>query len=238
MSAYERKILSGDELTDALERDRRAGRRIVFTNGCFDLMHAGHLHLLGFARAQGDRVVVGLNGDRSVRALKGAGRPINQAGDRARMLAALDLVDYVVVFDETRAERVIRNVRPDILVKGEDYRGQVVDGQRFVESYGGQVVLAPLLEGHSTTSTVAQMRGTGTGASGTHDAPKSETKVNLYAFLTLDHRPGFRIPRSGKECATTIASVLSSTAARDQVGRRKRRFKYPARRSSSGSCVR
>ncbi len=157
--SYERKILSGDELTNTLERDRREGRRIVFTNGCFDLLHAGHLHLLGFARAQGDRVVVGLNSDRSVRALKGAGRPINQVGDRARMLAALDLVDYVVIFDETKAERAIRSVRPDILVKGEDYRGQIVDGQRFIESYGGQVALAPMLEGHSTTATVAQLRG-------------------------------------------------------------------------------
>lgn len=158
-NAYESKILSDDELTLALERDRRAGHRIVFTNGCFDLMHAGHLQILGFARAQGDRVVVGLNSDRSVRALKGADRPINHVGDRARMLAALELVDYVVVFDETKAERIIRSVQPDILVKGEDYRGQVVDGQRFVESRGGQVVLAPLLEGHSTTSTVARLRG-------------------------------------------------------------------------------
>jgi D-beta-D-heptose 7-phosphate kinase/D-beta-D-heptose 1-phosphate adenosyltransferase len=172
-TSYERKILSGDELTLALERDRAAGRRIVFTNGCFDLMHAGHLHLLGFARAQGDRVVVGLNSDRSVRALKGAGRPISHAGDRARMLAALDLVDYVVVFEETRAERVIRTVRPDILVKGEDYRGQIVDGQRFVESYGGQVALAPLLEGHSTTSTVARLRGDEAGVPDLRARPKS-----------------------------------------------------------------
>jgi D-beta-D-heptose 7-phosphate kinase/D-beta-D-heptose 1-phosphate adenosyltransferase len=157
-NGYERKILSSDELRIALDRDRRAGRRIVFTNGCFDLMHAGHLHLLGFAHAQGDVLVVGLNSDRSVRAIKGPDRPINHAGDRARMLAALELVDYVLVFDENRAERVIRTVRPDVLVKGEDYRGQVVDGQKFVESYGGQVVLAPLLEGHSTTATVARLR--------------------------------------------------------------------------------
>jgi D-beta-D-heptose 7-phosphate kinase / D-beta-D-heptose 1-phosphate adenosyltransferase len=170
--SYERKILSDDELTIALDRDRRDGRRIVFTNGCFDLMHAGHLHLLGFARAQGDRVVVGLNSDRSVRALKGAGRPINQANNRARMLAALDLVDYVVVFDETKADRVIRSVRPDILVKGEDYRGQVVDGQRFVEAYGGRVALAPLLEGHSTTATVAQLRGADAAAA----TPRSRRK--------------------------------------------------------------
>jgi D-beta-D-heptose 7-phosphate kinase/D-beta-D-heptose 1-phosphate adenosyltransferase len=122
-------------------------------------MHAGHLQMLGFARAQGDRVVVGLNSDRSVRALKGAGRPINHVGDRARMLAALEFVDYVVVFDESRAERVIRKVRPDILVKGEDYRGQIVDGQRFIEANGGRVVLAPLLEGHSTTTMVARLSG-------------------------------------------------------------------------------
>ncbi len=179
--SYERKILSGDELTVALDRDRRDGHRIVFTNGCFDLIHAGHLHLLGFARAQGDRVVVGLNSDRSVRALKGAGRPINQTGDRARMLAALELVDYVVVFDETRAERIIRTVRPDILVKGEDYRGQIIDGQRFVESYGGQVTLAPLFEGHSTTATIAQLRDADDGAI----ASRSKRK-NRGASITRD----------------------------------------------------
>jgi D-beta-D-heptose 7-phosphate kinase/D-beta-D-heptose 1-phosphate adenosyltransferase len=122
-------------------------------------MHAGHLQMLGFARAQGDRVVVGLNSDRSVRALKGAGRPINHVGDRARMLAALEFVDYVVVFDESRAERIVRRVRPDVLVKGEDYRGQIVDGQQFVEAYGGRVALAPLLEGHSTTAMVAGLSG-------------------------------------------------------------------------------
>jgi len=160
-NGYERKILSSDELTIALDRDRRAGRRIVFTNGCFDLLHAGHLQLLGFAHAQGDLLVVGLNSDRSVRAIKGADRPINHAGDRARMLAALELVDYVLVFDENRAERVVHTVRPDVLVKGEDYRGQVVDGQKFIESYGGTVALAPLLEGHSTTATVARLRDIG-----------------------------------------------------------------------------
>jgi D-beta-D-heptose 7-phosphate kinase/D-beta-D-heptose 1-phosphate adenosyltransferase len=174
--AYERKIVSDEELALALERDRRSGRKIVFTNGCFDLMHAGHLQMLGFARAQGDRVVVGLNSDRSVRALKGAGRPINHVGDRARMLAALEFVDYVVVFDDSRAERVIRRVRPDILVKGEDYRGRIVDGQRFVEAYGGQVVLAPLLEGHSTTTTVARLSGAhDTALSNPHSRRKNKS---------------------------------------------------------------
>ena len=120
-NAYERKIVSAREISGVLERARRAGRRIVFTNGCFDLLHAGHLQLIGFARRQGDVLVVGVNSDRSVRQLKGPGRPINGAVDRARMLAALELVDHVVVFDESRAEKIIRTVRPDVLIKGEDY---------------------------------------------------------------------------------------------------------------------
>ncbi len=159
-NGFERKIVSGDELTAALARERRAGRKIAFTNGCFDLLHAGHLQILSFARAQGDLLVVGLNSDRGVRALKGASRPIQSAADRARLLAALEMVDYVVVFDETRAERVIRAARPDVLVKGEDYAGRKIDGQDFVEDSGGRVVLAPLLKGHSTTATLARLRPT------------------------------------------------------------------------------
>jgi D-beta-D-heptose 7-phosphate kinase/D-beta-D-heptose 1-phosphate adenosyltransferase len=157
-----------------LGRARREGRRIVFTNGCFDMLHAGHLQLMGFARRQGDLLVVGLNSDRSVRELKGAGRPINGAVDRARMLAALELVDHVVVFDDVRAEKIIRTVRPDVLIKGEDYAGQVVDGQRFVESYGGRVTLAPLLAGHSTTAKIAQVRGDGSAAAS--DPPARDQK--------------------------------------------------------------
>jgi D-beta-D-heptose 7-phosphate kinase / D-beta-D-heptose 1-phosphate adenosyltransferase len=160
-NAYERKIVSYSEISVVLERARREGRRIVFTNGCFDLLHAGHLQLIGFARRQGDVLVVGVNSDRSVRQLKGPGRPINGAVDRARMLAALELVDHVVVFDDSRAEKIIRTVRPDVLIKGEDYAGQQVDGQAFVEARGGRVALAPLLEGHSTTSTIARMQGDG-----------------------------------------------------------------------------
>lgn len=155
----EHKIVTPDELQAALGRARRASRRIAFTNGCFDLLHAGHVALLGFARAQGDLLVVGLNSDRSVRRLKGAGRPVYPAAERARMLAALEAVDYVVIFDDPRAERIIEAVRPDILVKGEDWRGQQVDGAEFVKAYGGEVVLAPLLEGHSTSATIARLRG-------------------------------------------------------------------------------
>jgi D-beta-D-heptose 7-phosphate kinase/D-beta-D-heptose 1-phosphate adenosyltransferase len=155
---YERKLVSDAELRAILDRERRAGRQIVFTNGCFDVLHAGHIQLLSFARSQGDLLVVGLNSDRSVRALKGAGRPVYPAAERARILAALEAVSYVVVFDETRAERVMRKVRPDILIKGEDWRGKGVDGQDFVESYGGRVVLAPLLAGRSTSATIDRIR--------------------------------------------------------------------------------
>lgn len=155
---YERKILSDTELENALDRERHAGRRIVFTNGCFDVLHAGHLQMLSFARAQGDLLVVGLNSDRSIRAIKGPDRPIYISADRARMLAALEMVDYVVVFDEARAERIIRKVRPDVLVKGEDWRGKTVDGQAYLEAHGGRVVLAPLLTGHSTTGLIARIR--------------------------------------------------------------------------------
>jgi D-beta-D-heptose 7-phosphate kinase/D-beta-D-heptose 1-phosphate adenosyltransferase len=156
-ASYERKIHSAEELKAALERERRAGRRIAFTNGCFDLIHAGHIQALAFARAQADLLVVGLNSDRSVRQLKGAARPIYPVAERARILAALEAVDYVVVFDETRAEKIIRAVKPDVLIKGEDWRGKTVDGQAFVESRGGKVALAPLLGGRSTSGTIDRM---------------------------------------------------------------------------------
>jgi len=158
-NGYERKIVSVEELEAALERERRAGHRIAFTNGCFDLLHAGHIQILTFARAHADRLVVGLNSDRSVRAIKGKDRPIYPAADRARILAALEPVDYVVIFDETRAEKIIRRVKPDVLVKGEDWRGQTIDGQGFVESRGGRVVLAPLAGGRSTSATIQTMSG-------------------------------------------------------------------------------
>ncbi len=157
-STYERKILSTDELKAALTRERRAGRRIAFTNGCFDLLHAGHISILSYAREQADLLVVGLNSDRSVRALKGDARPIYPVAERARILAALEAVDYVVVFDDARAEKIIRLVKPDVLIKGEDWRGKTVDGQAFVEARGGQVALAPLLDGRSTTAVIDRMR--------------------------------------------------------------------------------
>ncbi len=154
------KILGLAELLVELNRRRREGLRICFTNGCFDLLHAGHIESLEIARAQGDLLVVGLNSDASVRQIKGEGRPVYPAADRARILAALETVDYVVEFDDPRAENIIRAVRPDVLVKGQDWEGKVVDGSEFVSSYGGKVVLARLLEGRATTRTIERLRET------------------------------------------------------------------------------
>lgn len=127
---------------------RKAGRRAVFTNGCFDLLHAGHVYSLEKARSLGDFLFLGLNSDASVRRLKGPARPINKAGDRATVLAALAAVDAVVVFAEDTPLKLIKALKPDILVKGADYRNSTVVGAEFA----GRVALLPLLKGRSTTS--------------------------------------------------------------------------------------
>ena len=150
------KVLSGDEIAEALEVHRARGERIVFTNGCFDLVHQGHVTYLNFCRGQGDVVVVGLNSDASVRRLKGSTRPVNEGEARARVLAALSDVDYVTVFEEDTPQKLIRKVRPDVLVKGEDWSGKKVAGADFVESTGGRVVFAPLVQGKSTTNLIAK----------------------------------------------------------------------------------
>ena len=131
---------------------RTSGERIVFTNGCFDLLHPGHIHLLHESRALGERLVVGLNTDASVRRLKGPTRPIVSEEDRAAVLSALTCVDLVVPFREDTPLSLIKALRPDILVKGGDYRPETVVGREIVESYGGHVRLIPLLEGYSTTT--------------------------------------------------------------------------------------
>jgi D-beta-D-heptose 7-phosphate kinase/D-beta-D-heptose 1-phosphate adenosyltransferase len=148
------KVVSIDELDEALERHRKKGERIVFTNGCFDLLHQGHVTYLNFCRGQGDLVVVGLNNDDSVRRLKGPTRPLNSAQARARVLAALADVDFVTVFEDDTPEALIRRVRPDVLIKGEDWKGKGAVGAEFVESYGGRVVFAPLVRGVSTTALI------------------------------------------------------------------------------------
>jgi D-beta-D-heptose 7-phosphate kinase/D-beta-D-heptose 1-phosphate adenosyltransferase len=137
----------------------RGHRRIVFTNGCFDLLHPGHVRLLTESKRLGDVLVVGLNSDESVRRLKGSGRPVLSENDRAEVLGGLDAVDFVAVFAEDTPEELIHVIRPDVLVKGGDYTEATVVGAPFVRSYGGEVVLIPLVEGRSTSSMVARMKG-------------------------------------------------------------------------------
>jgi len=153
------KLRTLDELIAELAPRRAAGARVVFTNGCFDVLHAGHIQYFKFCRDQGDVVVVGLNSDGSVRAQgKGDDRPINSQLDRARMLSALEDVDYVVIFDEPTPESMIRRILPDVLVKGGDW-ARWVCGKEVVEAAGGRVVLAPMMEGYSTTQLLDRIRG-------------------------------------------------------------------------------
>ncbi|TAM87348.1 D-glycero-beta-D-manno-heptose 1-phosphate adenylyltransferase [bacterium] len=133
------------------EEQRAAGRRVVFTNGCFDVLHAGHVMYLTWARKHGDALIVGLNGDQSVRALKGTPRPINPYEDRAQVLAALRSVDGVVGFDELTPEQLIARLKPDAIVKSAQYREADLPEAKVVRAYGGEVLLAPHLGGRSTT---------------------------------------------------------------------------------------
>jgi D-beta-D-heptose 7-phosphate kinase/D-beta-D-heptose 1-phosphate adenosyltransferase len=145
------KQLELDPLIAEVNRRRQAGQKVVFTNGCFDLLHVGHVRLLREAAALGDFLVVGLNSDASVHQLKGPGRPINSEGDRAELLVALECVDAVIVFDAETPLDLIKAIRPDVLVKGGDYRPEEVVGRAQVEAAGGRLVLVPLVEGRSSS---------------------------------------------------------------------------------------
>jgi D-beta-D-heptose 7-phosphate kinase/D-beta-D-heptose 1-phosphate adenosyltransferase len=140
-----------------LEAWRAAGDHIVFTNGVFDLLHRGHVEYLEEARALGDRLVVGVNSDASVRRIKGPERPLVPGAERAEILAALACVDLAILFDEDTPERLIREVRPDVLVKGGDWTPDRIVGREFVESLGGRVVSVPLREGLSTTALIERI---------------------------------------------------------------------------------
>jgi D-beta-D-heptose 7-phosphate kinase/D-beta-D-heptose 1-phosphate adenosyltransferase len=137
-----------------LDRHRAMGKRIVFTNGCFDLIHLGHVKYFQFAKAQGDLLVVGVNTDSSIRRLKGAKRPVMNESDRVGVLEELQSIDYLVRFDDDTPLDLIHQVRPDVLVKGMDYAKQQVVGWDFVESYGGCVALAPIIDGRSTSALI------------------------------------------------------------------------------------
>ena len=142
------KILQPDDHGHYVPEDIRQGQTIVFTNGCFDILHPGHHHLLETGKKMGDLLVVGLNSDESVSRLKGPSRPVHKQNTRASNLSTLKSVDYVVIFTEDTPETLIRNIKPDILVKGGDYNLNEIVGYDYVRSYGGKVSTIPLLKGH------------------------------------------------------------------------------------------
>ena len=154
-----RKIVSREAAIEHVQRWHHKGWRVGFTNGCFDLLHPGHLHLLEEAREACDRLVVGLNSDPSVRRLKGAGRPVQPEAARAAVLASLASVDLVTVFEEDTPEALIAALHPDMLVKGANYTLDQVVGADLVRGWGGVVMLAELVPGHSTAATVERIRG-------------------------------------------------------------------------------
>ena len=152
------EILSLEQAILRFGREKRNGRRVVFTNGCFDLLHPGHIGSLEQARALGDALIVGLNSDASVRQLKGPGRPVLPERERAEILAALESVDAVVIFDESTPREVIARLLPDVLVKGGDWPGDQIVGREEVEAAGGRVVSIPLVPGYSTTEILRKIR--------------------------------------------------------------------------------
>ena len=150
----EYKIIAFSEIAEQVRKWRKAGRSLVFTNGCFDLLHAGHIRYLQTAAAFADIFILGLNSDSSVRKLKGLRRPIMSQGDRALLLSALEAIDCVVIFDEETPERLIETVLPDVLVKGGDYIAEDIVGYQTVTKNGGRVEVVSFVEGKSTTGIV------------------------------------------------------------------------------------
>ena len=159
------KIVSQEELIEIATREKRAGHRVVFTNGCFDLLHPGHVRCLAEARALGDLLIVAVNSDRSVRTIKGPERPLVPEQDRAEVLASLASVDYVTIFDEPTPRELISRVLPSLLVKGADWAPGEIVGREEVEAAGGRVVPIPLAPGYSTTKLVERIRNAGDAVS-------------------------------------------------------------------------
>jgi rfaE bifunctional protein nucleotidyltransferase chain/domain len=151
-------VLSLDELIVRFGPGKRNGQRVVFTNGCFDLLHPGHIRILESARSLGDVLIVGINSDESVRMLKGEGRPVIPQQERAEILASLECVDAVVIFDEFTPQRVVMALVPDVLVKGGDWPGNQIVGREEVEAAGGKVVLVEVVPGYSTTDILRKIR--------------------------------------------------------------------------------
>ena len=154
-------MLSIAEAVAWAEHLRHSGKDVVFTNGVFDLLHPGHVRYLQDARREGDALIVGVNSDRSVRAIKGPDRPINPQQERAEVLAALACVDAVVVFDEESPQQIIDRLQPDVLVKGADWAADAIIGRETVEARGGRVVRIPLANGYSSSAIIEKIKGSG-----------------------------------------------------------------------------
>lgn len=153
----EKKIVAFSRAKALALRLRAKGKRIVFTNGCFDILHAGHVKYLGKAKSLGDLLILGLNSDRSVKKIKGPSRPIVSQRDRAVVIASLGFIDYVIIFGDTTPLRLIKAIRPHILVKGADWKIGKIVGADFVKSYGGRIVTIPLVKGRSTTGLIRRI---------------------------------------------------------------------------------
>ncbi len=151
------QFLNPNDLIQKLTAEREQ-KKVVFTNGCFDLLHVGHVRYLKEAKRLGDILVVALNTDASVKRLKGPERPVQLENDRAEILAALECVDYTCLFDEDTPEKIIKALRPDVLVKGGDWKVEQIVGHDFVQSYGGQVLSLPFIQGRSTTTLIQKAR--------------------------------------------------------------------------------
>jgi rfaE bifunctional protein nucleotidyltransferase chain/domain len=152
------KLKQRTELAAIRAQAKRSGRSVVFTNGCFDLLHRGHVHILREAKACGDILIVAINSDRSVKAIKGDSRPVLPETDRVELIAAMEMVDYVVLFDEPDPYNLIAELEPDVLVKGGDWSAQKIIGADVVEKNGGRVAVIPYLKGFSTTEIIERIR--------------------------------------------------------------------------------
>ncbi len=157
LTAIKSKIIDFSEIRNLVSTWKSEGKGIVFTNGCFDVLHYGHASYLSEAKDLGDKMIIGLNSDASVRRLKGETRPVNGQLERATLLAALSFVDAVVIFEEDTPERLIKTIHPDVLVKGGDYTIETIVGADFVQSYGGIVKTIPLVENFSTTKILKRL---------------------------------------------------------------------------------
>lgn len=152
------KIVNIDKLIKEISIDKYFKRKIIFTNGCFDLLHIGHLTYLNKAKEYGDILIVGLNSDKSVKRLKGKNRPINSENDRAYILASMESIDYVIIFDEDTPYNIIDKIKPNILIKGNDYKIEEIAGNDIVRNNGGEVILIPIIKNISTTNIINKIK--------------------------------------------------------------------------------